>query len=64
MIHSAYVKSEIARRYYAKATGEALTRQEAVNRWRKLRNPDKKILQKVIKEIAKEADEEIRDGCS
>lgn len=59
MIHPAYNKSEIARRYYEKTTGEALTRQEAANRWRKTK-PDKKILREVMKEIAGEADQEIK----
>lgn len=54
MIHSAYKKSEIARRYYALATGEAITLQEASNRWRMLRHPDKDIIKKVLKTIERE----------
>lgn len=54
MIHEAYSKSEIAKRYYKEATGEDLTNQEAVNRWRMLRNPDVKILKKVNDQIHKE----------
>lgn len=53
-IHPAFNKSEIARRYYKKATGEALTNQEAVNRWRNIRNPDKKILAQVVEEVTQE----------
>lgn len=59
MIHPAYNTSEIARRYYLKSTGELLTRQEAANRWRKT-NVDKKILREILKEIALEADKEIK----
>lgn len=54
MIHPAFVTSEIAKRYYQKATGEELTRKDAFNRWRMLRKPDITILQKVIDEIHKE----------
>jgi hypothetical protein len=60
MIHPAFIKSEIALRYYKKATGEALTRQAAVNRWRKLRNVDKKILRRVIDDIYLEQEKELR----
>lgn len=54
IIHEAYSKSEIARRYYKEYTGEELTNQEAANRWRMLRNPDVKILKKVNDQIHKE----------
>lgn len=60
MIHSAFIKSEIAKRYYKLATGEDISRDDAFNRWRMLRHPDKKILRQVIKEVAKEADQEIK----
>jgi hypothetical protein len=53
MIHEAYNKSEIARRYF-KLKGETLTRQEANNRWKMVRSPDKEILKKVFSEIHKE----------
>lgn len=59
MIHSAFIKSEIARRYYA-AAGEELSRQEAANRWRMLRNPNRKLLQKVIDEVTREQKKEIK----
>lgn len=54
MIHEAYKISVVARRYYREATGEQLTNQEAVNRWRMLRNPDMKILKMVNDMIHKE----------
>lgn len=53
MINEAYNKSEIARRYF-KLKGEELTRQEANNRWKMVRNPDKDILKKVFSEVYKE----------
>lgn len=40
--------------YYKELTGEDITNQEAVNRWRMLRNPDKDILKKVFSEVYKE----------
>lgn len=54
MIHEAFSKSEIAKRYYALKTGEKLTNKEAANRWRMLRNPDMDALQKVIDGVIKE----------
>jgi hypothetical protein len=54
MIHEAYSKSVIARFYYKELTGEKLSNQEAVNRWRMIRNPDKDILKKVFSDIYKE----------
>lgn len=60
MIHPAYNKSEIARRYYEKATGEKLTNQEAINRLRKLRNVDKVLLRKVFDDVNSEAKKELK----
>lgn len=54
MIHEAFSKSEIAKRYYALKTGEKLTNQEAANRWRMLKNPDPLILTKVFNAVNKE----------
>lgn len=54
LLNSAYKISYFAARYYKEATGEALTKQEAINRWRMLRHPDKKIIQEVIKDIGRE----------
>lgn len=54
MIHEAFSKSEIAKRYYALKTGEKLANKEAFNRWRMLRNPDMDVLKKVIEEVVKE----------
>lgn len=53
MILKAYKKSEIARLYYNEL-GEKITNQDAVNRWRMLRNPDKKVLEKIFTSIYKE----------
>jgi hypothetical protein len=53
MIHEAYNKSEIARRYF-ELKGETLTRQEANNRWKMVRNPDAEILKKVFDKVYKE----------
>lgn len=53
MIHEAYNKSEIVRRYFEKQ-GEKLTKQEAANRWRMIRNVDLKILKEVFDDIHKE----------
>lgn len=60
MIHSAYITSEIARRYYLKKTGEVLSRETARSRWRMTRNPDKDILKKVFEEISKEQNKLLR----
>jgi hypothetical protein len=54
MIIDAYNTSEIARRYYLLKTGESLSREQARNRWKMTRNPDKKILNKVFTEVLKE----------
>lgn len=54
MIHEDFNKSAIARRYYAKL-GESLSKQEALNRWRMLRNPDLRLLRQVIREVSREA---------
>lgn len=54
MIHEAFNKSEVVKRYYLLKTGEEIDGQTAVNRWRMLRQPDKKVLNKVIADIAKE----------
>lgn len=53
MIHPAFNKSEIARRYF-EIKGYKLSKQEAANRWRMLRNPDKSIIKKVIDRVYKE----------
>lgn len=53
MIHEAFTQSEIARRYYLEK-GERLSRQEAANRWRMLRKPDKDVLKKVIGDVVRE----------
>jgi hypothetical protein len=53
MIIEAYKKSVVAKLYYQEL-GEKISNQEAVNRWRMLRNPDKEILKKVFSEIHKE----------
>lgn len=50
MIHEAYSKSYIARRYFA-LKGEKLTNTEAYNRWKMTRKPDKIILSKVFAQI-------------
>ena len=54
MIHNAYDKSEVARRYYLLKTGEDISKATAFNRWRMLRVPDKKVLKEVLEQIAKE----------
>ena len=54
MIHPAFYKSEIARRYYLAKTGEDLPLKVAMNRWRMTTNIDKKILSKVINRVLKE----------
>lgn len=61
MIHEAFTQSEIARRYYLEK-GESLSRQEAANRWRMLRHPDKDVLKKVIGDIVKEQKKLIADA--
>lgn len=53
MIHEAYNKSEIVRRYF-ELKGEKLTKQEAANRWRMIRNVDLDVLEKVFSQINKE----------
>lgn len=59
MIHPAFYKSEIARRYYEKK-GETLTAQQATNRWRMTRNFDKKLLRQVFDEIYREQREALK----
>lgn len=53
MILKAYNKSEIARLYFEKK-GENLTKQEAANHWRMIRNVDTKVLKQVFKDVFKE----------
>lgn len=60
MIHKAFNKSEIARRYYEKATGEKLNNQEAVNRLRKLKNIDRKLLREVFNDVLNEQKQELK----
>ena len=50
MISKAYNISEVARRYFEKK-GENLTKQEALNRFRFVRNKDKLLLLAVIRDI-------------
>ena len=60
MIHEAFTISEIARRYYKLKTGEDILKEVARSRWRMTRNPDLKILNKVIDIIYKEQKEKLR----
>jgi hypothetical protein len=62
MIHNAYDKSEVARRYYLLKTGEEIDKATAFNRWRMLRAPDLKILDEVRKQLTKEWSNEIREA--
>lgn len=47
-------KTEIAVRYYKLKTGENLDRELARKRWAMTKNPDEKILKKVLDGILKE----------
>jgi hypothetical protein len=53
MIHPAYNRSEIARRYFEEK-GETLSKDDAYNRFRMIRLFDKKILKKIFSDIQKE----------
>lgn len=54
-IHPAYIKAEIARRYFLKMTGEDIGKERAWNRWRVQKSYDKKSLRAIIIEIRNEA---------
>lgn len=60
MIHEAFQISEVARRYF-ELKGEQLTKPEAYNRWRMVRNPDLKLLNKAVDQIYKEQKKKLKD---
>jgi hypothetical protein len=59
VILPAYNKSEIARLYFLKK-GENLTKQEAANRWRMIRQFDFKVLGSVFNEVHRKQMKNIR----
>lgn len=59
MIHKAFNKSEIARRYF-ELKGEKLSNSEAANRFRSVRNPDVNLIARIVAEVYAEQKDLLR----
>lgn len=55
LIHPSYKASHFAKRYFHIQSGEDLTPQQAVNRWRKVRRVDFDVFRKTVESLHEEA---------
>lgn len=60
MINKEYFNASGVAQLYFKLKGEKLEKQEAINRWRMVRNPDLEILNKVIDKIYKDQKDKLK----